>query len=87
MDAVARVRDPVRELAVAGEQEQPAAVGVEAADGHQPGDVGDQVTHRATALRVAHRGEHAGGLVERQRHRGGQLGGDRRAVDVDGVAC
>ena len=86
VDAVARVGDPVRELAVAGEQEQAAAVGVEPADGHQPGDVGHQVAHGAAALRVAHRGEHAGGLVERQRDRGRQLGRDGRAVDVDGVA-
>ena len=71
VDAVARMGDAVGELAVAGEQQQPPAVGVEAADGHQPGDVRHQVTHGATALRVAHGGEHACRLVEGQRHRAG----------------
>ena len=36
-DAVARMRDRVREIAVGGDHEQPTAVGVEPADGTSPG--------------------------------------------------
>ena len=44
VDLVRRVRHPLREVAVVGEQEQPLGVGVEPADVEEPlGPVGDEV--------------------------------------------
>ena len=64
---VRRVRQPLREVAVVGEQDQPGGVGVEPADVEEPlGPVGDQVGQRAPALGVGHRRDHAARLVEHQ---------------------
>ena len=48
---VRRVGQPLREVAVVGQQDQPGGVGVEPADVEEPlGPVGDQVRQRAPAL-------------------------------------
>ena len=43
LDLVARMREPVRELAVVREQERAGRVGVEAADGHDPRGMVDEL--------------------------------------------
>ena len=50
---VARVREQVRQLAVVGQQDQPGAVGVQAADRIQAPLVADQVDDGRAAVRVA----------------------------------
>ena len=55
LDAVARVREPVRELAVVREQERAGRVGVEPADRDDARLVRDEVDDGAAALRVAAR--------------------------------
>ncbi len=58
------MREPLRECSVVGEQDQAAAVGVEAPYGIEAATLfGDQLHHRGTAVGVARRGEHADGLV------------------------
>ena len=64
---VRRVRQPLREVAVVGQDDQPGGVGVEPADVEEPlGPVGDHVGQRAAALGVGHRRDHAARLVEHE---------------------
>src|SRR3982074_2495026 len=77
--------DAVRQLSVVGEQQQSAAVRVESTDGHEAGDARHQVTHGGAAAGVAHGGHHAGRLVARPGHSGGDLCGDPCAVHLDDV--
>ena len=79
------VHQPVREVAVVGEQQQPLAVGVEPADVEQPLlDVETRLVHQvgdgAPAPVVAHRAEHAARLVQREVH---QVVADDHPVAVD----
>src|SRR5215207_6408762 len=61
---VGRVRQAVGQLAVVGEEQQPLGVLVEAADVHQPlGQVADHVADGRAGPVVAHRRDHARGLV------------------------
>ena len=55
VDAEARVREAVGEVAVVGEQQQALGVGVEPADREHPGLGGHQVDDRRPALGVATR--------------------------------
>ena len=65
--AEGRVHEPVRQVAVVGEQQQPLTVGVEPADVEEPfRTVGHKVADRAPPPRIAHRAQHAAGLVERE---------------------
>ena len=64
LDPVARVRDPVRELAVVREQDRAGRVRVEAADGDDADRVVDEVDDGAPSLRVARGRDDAGGLVQ-----------------------
>ena len=61
---VAGVGEPVGQIAVVGQQQQPLGVGVEAADGEHPRLGRHQVDHGRAALRVARRGDHPGRLVQ-----------------------
>src|SRR5439155_809034 len=62
----ARVGQPVRELAVVGEQDQPGAVGVQAPDRVQPPRAArSQLDDGGPGVGVARRGDHAPGLVHR----------------------
>src|ERR671925_299869 len=62
---VARVHEPVRQLAVVGEQDEAGGVGVQPADWIQArARRRDQPHHRRSTLRVARRRHHAGGLVD-----------------------
>ena len=71
LDAVARMRQPVGQIAVVGHQDQPFAVQVEPADGEQPSVARrHQVDHPGTARRVAVRRDHAVGLVDGVVNRG-----------------
>ena len=81
LDAVARMRQQLRELAVVGEDQQPFGVAIEPADREHPRLVGYEVEHRAPALRIA-RGRHdVGGLVQQPVHER-RVGDDRDAVDA-----
>jgi hypothetical protein len=77
------VLQPVREVAVVGEQEQPLGLHVQPADVEQAlVPVADQVTEVGPALVVLHGRDHADGLVDGEVHlRGVDL--DPQAVDVD----
>src|SRR5436190_4842847 len=83
-DLVARVHQPVGQLAVVGEQDQPGRIGVEPADRVQPNAGIHELGHDGAAVRVARGRDDAGGLVE---HVDDVLGleGDARSVDLDGV--
>ena len=84
LDPVARMREPVREIAVVREQEDAARVDVEPADGHDTRVVADEVDDGRAPLRVA-RGRHdAERLV--QEDVGQLLLADALAVDLDDVA-
>ena len=63
LDAEDGMGEPVGELAVVGEQQQPLGVGVEAADREDPGLGRHQVDHGRPALRVVGRRHDAGRLV------------------------
>ena len=69
---VRRVHQPVRELAVVGEQQQPLGVGVETTDVEQvlvaAHAVFDQVADARAALLVGHGRHHPQRLVQRQIH-------------------
>ena len=69
--AVGRMLQPVRQLAVIGDEEQPFGLGVEASDVEQPPrDPVDIVRDRRAAAVVVHRRDDALGLVEREVHPG-----------------
>jgi len=79
-----RVREPVRELAVVGEQEQPGRVRVQAADRVEPLAAAHERDDRRAPLRVLRGADVAGRLVERIDHVAA-LEGDPGAVDRDRV--
>ena len=83
LDAVARVRKPVRERAVVREQEHAGRVDVEPPDRDDPRLVLDERDDGRPALRVAGRRDDARGLV--QEHVGEPLLRDRPAVHLDDV--
>ena len=83
VDAVAGVRQAVRQLAVGGEQQQPLAVAVEPPDVAQAGRrIVEQVEHRLAPALVRGGDEDASRLVQQQRAIGRERG-QRRAVDGD----
>jgi hypothetical protein len=84
-DLVPRVCEPVRELAVVGEQERARGVGVEAADRHDSGLGGHELDDGGPPVRVAGGGDDARGLVEEQVREA--LRGERASVELDGVAA
>ncbi len=80
-DAEGRVRQPVGQLTVVGEQDQPFGVDVEPADVEQPlGPIGDEIAEARPAAVVGHRRQHPARLVDR--HDDG-AGGGRHALAVD----
>ena len=77
------VREPVRERAVVGQQDEPGGVGVEPAHRVQPPGAGDERDDRRPALRVVGGRDHAARLVDGV---DGALAGrdaHRLAVDLD----
>jgi hypothetical protein len=85
LDAVARMREPVRKHAVVGEEQRARGVGVEAADRHDPSLVPHELDDGWTALRIASSGDDSGRLV--QEHVGEGLCRDAAAVDLNDVPC
>ena len=85
LDLVARVGEPVRELAVVREQEGTRRVGVEATDRDDARLVVDEPDDRGPTLRVARSGDGAGRLV--QEHVGQPLQLDPAPVELDPVAA
>ena len=83
-DAVAWVREPVREIAVVREEEGAGRVDVEPPDRDDPRLSGNEVDDRSPSVRVACRGDDAIGLVQQQV--GERLRRDARTVDLDDVA-
>jgi uncharacterized protein with GYD domain len=83
LDLVARMREPVRELAVVGEQERSGRVGVQPPDGDDPRGMLDELDDGGPALWVAGGGDHARGLVEE--HVGERLELDSPPVELDPV--
>ena len=83
VDLVARVREPVGELAVVGEQEHTGRVGVEPADRDDARRMVDEVDDRRPAARVARRRDDPGRLV--QEHVGELLLRERLPVELDPV--
>ena len=83
---VGRVHQPVRQLAVVGQQQQPLGVGVEAPDVKQllvsANSVLDEVADARPAAVVGHRRVHAPRLVDRQVHQR-VVDDDPHAVDAD----
>ena len=66
LDAVARMREQLRELAVVGEDQQALGVAVEPADREHARLVGHEVEHGRAALRVASRSSRCrAGLLSR----------------------
>jgi hypothetical protein len=84
LDAVARVREAVRERPVVREQERAGRVCVEPPDRHDPNLVADEVEHRPAPLRVARRRHDAGRLVQEDIRE--PLLGDSLPVHLDDVA-
>src|SRR5215467_7974532 len=81
--AVPGMRQPVREIAVVGEQHQAFGLIVQPAHVVQPFlPVAEEVADRPPAPVVRHRGEHPGGLVERQVHQV-LAGWDAQAIHPD----
>ena len=64
LHTVARVHELVREIAVIGEQQQTAGVGIEAADRVQACTTRQELADGATALRVVERGDDADRFVD-----------------------
>src|SRR5579884_236059 len=81
---VARVREPVRELAVVREQERTGRVGVEPADGDDARGQVDETDDGRPTAGVARRRDDAGRLVEQ--HVGERLQLEWLAVELDAVA-
>src|SRR5262245_13231957 len=75
LDLEPRVREPVRELAVVGQQQEALGVPVEPPDREHVHVLRKQVGQVPFGVRVAHRGRDAPGLVERE--------GPQRRIDVD----
>ena len=84
-DLVARMREPVRELAVVREQERAGRVGVETSDRHDARLVRDELDDGRAAAGIARRGDDTGGLVQQQV--GKPLLRDGPPVDLDAVAA
>jgi hypothetical protein len=64
LDVIARMRKSLAERAVVGENDQPRAVEVQAADGnHRLTDGANQIAHAGAALRIRHRGHETCRLV------------------------
>jgi len=82
--AVARVHEVVREVAVVGEEQEAARVGVETADREEPGAGGHEFAERTPAFGITQGGDHADRLVQ---HVGAQRGlaRQRAAVHLDAV--
>ena len=80
---VARVREAMCQLSVVREQERAGRVRVEAADGHQPRRMVDEVDDGRASLRVARRRDDAGRLV--QEDVGELLRRDAAPVDLDHI--
>ena len=74
----------MREVAVGGEDEQPAAVGVEPADGNEARDGFDEVHDGAALIRITARRDHTGRLVEDDGD-GNCAGGDAVSVDAHAI--
>ena len=87
--AEARMREAVREVAVVGQQDQAARVGVEAPDRVEPPVAGrrDEVDDGRAAVRVAGGGDDARRLVERVDDAHGGRRADALAVDLDALAA
>src|SRR6266542_3707826 len=83
LDLVARMREPVRERAVVGEQERAGRVGVEAADRDDARGVTDEADDGRASVRIACRRHDAGRLV--QQHVGELLRTDALTVHLDDV--
>jgi hypothetical protein len=85
LDAVTRVQDPLRPLAVVGEQQQPLRVLVEAAHRIEPSTLrhergGNEIEDSRSRVSVPHRGGDAGRLVQREMD---MCGGARQRSPVD----
>jgi uncharacterized protein with GYD domain len=80
---VARMGEAVGELSVVREQERTSGVRVEAADGHQPRRMGDELNDGRASLRVTRRRDDPGRLV--QEHVRELLRHDTAPVDLDDV--
>jgi len=83
-DAVARVREAVREIAVVREEKRTGRIDVEPSDRDDPRLRGDEVDDRPPSVRVARRGDDALRLVQQQVRE--RLRFDACAVDLDDVA-
>ena len=84
VEAVTRVHDPVGDVAVVGEQEQPFGVAVEPADRVHPLRHLDKIHHGAAVTFVFCRRDVAAGFVEEEVARPLRL--EQLAVDADGGA-
>jgi hypothetical protein len=83
LDAVARMREAVRQRAVVRQHERTGGVGIETADRDDASLVPDEVDDGRTAVRIARGRDDAGRLV--QEDVGEPLRRDGRAVDLDAV--
>jgi hypothetical protein len=83
-DPVARVHEVVRQLAVVGQDQEPAGVGVETAHREQPRAARKQVGDRPAPLGILERADHADRLVEQQVGRP-RPARKRPALDLDHV--
>ena len=83
LDAVARVREPVRERAVVGEQQRAGRIGIEAADWNHARLVRHELDDRRSALRIVRGRDDACGLVQQQVRE--LLLRDLATVDLDAV--
>ena len=82
--SVARMRQPVGQVAVVGDQDQPLAVQVEPADGEQPGIGGfDQIDDAHSARGIAVCAQHARGFVDGEVFEPSRVQGD--TIDANGL--
>jgi hypothetical protein len=82
LDRARRMHETVRQGAVVREEQEAAALEVEAADRIDAGpQTRDEVAHGRPALRIGQRADDAAGLVQGDRPR---PGGSRQALAVDG---
>ncbi len=85
LDAVARVREPVSEVAVVREQERTGRIRIETTDGDDARRAADEIDHGSPTVRIARGRDETGRLVQKDVREPLRL--NPLPVDLDAVAC
>ena len=85
LDAEARMHQVMRQVAVVGQHQQPAGIGIQAPDRKQPRAGRQELAHSTPALGITQRADYPDGLVEHV-VAGLRFRGQRLARDLDAIA-